>query len=145
MRKLNFSDSDPHHLGGAMFRSGIFFVQFFLSSLFLLISVCHAGGAISQGEKIRLISLDKNGKSIEALITQDEYSQKVAASISAIQNSLLPVLGKREESTSESATLRGPWLLKRIVVGTGISLEVGVGSVARLAIFPRFQMIFSKL
>lgn len=143
MHKVYFSDSDPHHLGVTMFRSGILYFQFFL--FFVFISLSHAAGAITEGEKIRLISLDKNGKLIESLVTQDEYSQKVAASISAFQSSLLPVLEKREETSLDRSTPRRPWFLQQIIIGTGIGLEVGVGSVARLAIFPRFQIIFSKL
>lgn len=122
-----------------MFKLGLFSILFFLGWGAVILSSAHA-----EEQKIRMISLDQSGKLVETLETQEDYTHQVGASIATFQNSLLPTLAKYEETTPSTLSSKKTWSLHRITVGTGLGFEVGSGLPAKIAIFPRFKMIFSK-
>lgn len=97
-----------------------------------------------EGDKIRMIGFDQNGKPIQLFVSQDQYATQVSQSISTFEASLLPVLEKRAQNSQSQARSRKPWSLNRVVVGTGIGVEIGLGPVAQIGIFPRFRIIFGK-
>jgi hypothetical protein len=83
-----------------------------------------------------MIGIDPSGKSTEAIITEDEYSQRLESVMSTYIDSALPVLNRWDASSSG-------WMVRTFVIGVGINAEAGVGSV-KVGAFPRFRLAFTN-
>jgi|GEM_PF-3397537 len=127
-----------------MFKLFLGFLLQICCSILLIPQLAWSNLMSPDGDKIRMIGFDQNGKPIQVLVSQDQYASQVSQSISTFEASLLPILEKKTQNSESQARSRKPWSLKRVVVGTGIGVEVSLGPVAQIGIFPKFRMIFGK-
>ncbi len=86
--------------------------------------------------KIPMISYDQDGNAVQVMVSEGEYSEHVTQMISSVQDSAAPVLSKTASSPS--------WMLRTIVVGTGVNMEIGVDPIVKVGVYPRFRMVFSN-
>ncbi len=93
-------------------------------------------GSASVAGSILMVGLDKEGKEMIMDVPVKNYKDNLKKAIAGVQISTLPVLQRKSES------LKG-WMLRSVVVGLGVNLEVGIGE-AKLGVLPRFRVGFSN-
>lgn len=89
-----------------------------------------------------MIGLDSQGQSVQLWVSEAEYTEKINRTVTNVQDSITPTLA-RIESTSTRAQ-SSPWMLRTLLVGTGVNMEIGVDPIVKVGVFPRFRMVFSN-
>lgn len=85
---------------------------------------------------IPVVSEDGEGKSLAEEISSEEYSDELKAMVSTVNDSMTEALVTQDTIAS--------WKLTTVMVGVGISAEVGIGPIVRVRAVPRFRLAFSK-
>ena len=84
---------------------------------------------------IPMIGIDANGNPAQAFAPESEYSKRLIAVASSVQDSTLPVLNQLEGHSA--------WILRNISIGIGVNAEIGIGPF-KIGAFPRFRMVFTN-
>ncbi len=87
-------------------------------------------------DEVPLVGLDSDNQPIEVFINKKEYQGRLGRMISSVQESTLPVLTKRDP--------RQGWSLRTVMVGIGVSMEVGISKIFKLGAIPRFKVAFTN-
>ena len=85
---------------------------------------------------IPMVGLDRDGSPVELFVKKEAYKKQLTQAVGGVQTSALPVLDKHEKG--------GAWKLRTIVIGIGLSIEVGIGPILKLSASPRFRAVFSN-
>jgi hypothetical protein len=85
---------------------------------------------------IPMVGIDGDGNPIEVLVKKESYRNTLTKAVNGVQMSALPVLEKHDKGAA--------WSLRSIVIGIGISVEVGIGSIFKVGAVPRFRALFSN-
>lgn len=101
----------------------------------IFVSVTLWGGS-TLANNIPMVGLDKDGASVEILVSKTKYQENLKKAVFAVQTTALPVLQKRTEKKSE-------WMLRSAVFGLGVNPEVGIGDL-KFGFLPRFRIGFSN-
>ncbi len=101
----------------------------------LLILSCATPLAGCNNDDIPLLGLDDNKNPIEVLVSKPEYSRRIGLALTAAQDSAIPALNRR--------TFGGGWGLRTLVLGIGVSAEVGLGPF-KVGAVPRFRVAFTN-
>lgn len=101
----------------------------------LFILCCATAFAGCNTLDIPLIGLDENKNPIEVLVAKPEYAKRVGLALSAAQDSAMPALNRR--------VLFGNWGLRTVVIGLGVSGEIGLGPF-KVGAIPRFRVAFTN-
>lgn len=109
-----------------------------LAVLALSLSLVAASGCMDPSD-FPVIGIDADGNATQVLISENDYSSKLTATVSAYQDSALPVLQKRPV-----AGAAGPWMLRTVAVGIGINTEIGVGDLVKIGAAPKLRLVFSN-
>lgn len=94
------------------------------------------GTQVAGATDLPLVGLDRDGNPVELFVKKEKYQKQMTEAIDGVQTSALPVLEKHEKSA--------PWSLRTIVVGIGLSVQVGIGPIIKLTAAPRFRALFSN-
>ena len=86
-------------------------------------------------EQVPVIGVDEKGNPTQVFIPKKEYSKRVTLATSSIEESIIPVLMKRDSNP--------PLQLRTISMGVGVNTEIGIGPF-RIGALPRFRLIFSN-
>lgn len=101
--------------------------------MIFLICFIFSGCKILNG--IPVIGSDENNNPVQLWVSEKDYVEGVLAATTAIDETTLPVLKKREADS--------PWLLRTVVIGIGVNTQVGIGPF-QIGALPRFRMIFTN-
>jgi len=88
-------------------------------------------------EDIPMVGIAEDGSPIEVLVPVSSYQQKLTQAVVSVQQSTLPVLEQKTQSSMG-------WMLRTAVVGLGVKLEVGLGPLVKFGILPRFRLAFTN-
>jgi hypothetical protein len=94
--------------------------------------------AILGDDEIPLVSLDGTNHVTETKVSESAFIAQTFNSALTINDSLLPVLDKAEESNKPS-----DWNLRAFEVGIGVAGEIGVGPVG-VGFMPKMKFIFTN-
>lgn len=98
--------------------------------------------------KIPIMSYDKDGNPTQVMVAEGEYSGQVTEMISATQDSAAPIFSRQNramtEGLSRDSVTMPAWMLRTVIVGTGVSMEIGVDPIWKVGVYPRFRMVFSN-
>ena len=103
------------------------------SSLFFMLAAPSFG---INPSSIPVVGTDGQGRSIDEEVPETEYSEHLQAIVTTVNDSMTEALSKQNAVAS--------WKLTSVVVGIGLSAEVGVGPIIKAKIAPRFRILFSK-
>ena len=84
---------------------------------------------------IPVIGTDEYGNPTSVPIDVSEYSDRLSKALIDVQDSVIPVLNKRES--------RSGWMLRTIVFGIGLTTEIGIGPF-KVGALPRSRLVFSN-
>lgn len=98
-----------------------------LSPLALVVSGCLG--------QIPVVGLDEEGKVIETMVKKNDYVSRLKASVTDLQDSVIPVLDSEEA--------RGISSLRQTQFGLGLSGEVGIGDHFNLGGNIGFRLVFA--
>lgn len=91
---------------------------------------------VAAATDLPLVGLDKDGAPVQMFVKKEKYQEQMAAALKGVQSSALPVLEKHEAANK--------WSLRTIMIGIGLSVEVGIGPILKLGAAPRFRALFSN-
>lgn len=91
---------------------------------------------LAMAKDLPMIGIDQDGHPVEVFVKKEKYRKQLTDAVKGVQTSALPVLDKHEKSA--------PWSLRTIVIGVGLSIEVGIGPILKLGAAPRFRALFSN-
>jgi hypothetical protein len=103
----------------------------FLGCALVMFRSAHAGT-----EPLRRIGLAEDGSAIEEEIDSAAYTKELAAIVSTVSDSSLPVLNRENPRT--------PWKLETFIVGIGVGMEFGIGPILKLKATPRLRLAFTR-
>ena len=84
---------------------------------------------------IPVIGMDKNGNPGQVWIGGEDYTSRLGAVLTSVNDSVLPVVNAQSASKS--------WMLRTVTVGVGVTTEVGIGP-WKVGAVPRARLIFSN-
>lgn len=85
---------------------------------------------------ITFVGVDNDNAPIEVILPSRKYQENLKTAVAAINDSTLEALNTQVS--------RKAWSLKVVLVGVGANLELGVGSLIKVAVLPRFRLLFSN-
>lgn len=83
-----------------------------------------------------VIGFDDHGNPTQVMVPEKDYAAHTTATVSAFQDSALPVL--------EARSAAGAWTLRTVALGVGLVTEIGVGPIARVGAAPKLRLVFSN-
>lgn len=86
---------------------------------------------------IPMLGQTADGKVIETSVPEGIYTDRLKTAISNVEISTLRALKQRKEDAK-------PFMLRSVVVGLGVNMELKVGPVIRFGALPRFRVGFSN-
>lgn len=86
---------------------------------------------------IPMVGLNEDGSPIETFVPEMPYKEKLTQGIISVQESTIPILQKRGES-------KKGWMLRSVIVGLGIQMEIKLGPIVKFGVLPRFRIGFSN-
>ncbi|MEO5971555.1 MAG: hypothetical protein ABIQ95_16645 [Bdellovibrionia bacterium] len=101
----------------------------------MIFSICFIFSGCKMVNGIPVIGSDENNNPVQLWIPEKDYVESVLAATTSIDDTTLPVLKKRETHS--------PWLLRTVVIGIGVTTQVGIGPF-QIGALPRFRMIFTN-
>ncbi len=110
-----------------------------LAFLCLLVCLAVPAGPMRAGDddSITMIGLDEKGSPVESIMKKREYTERLAAISTAVNESAVVAMSRQENKAS--------WGLRTLAVGIGVGLEAGLGPIIKVKMTPRFRLIFSNL
>ena len=103
----------------------------------LAIFTLSAQAAKSGEVEIPMVGQADDGSTIEVAIPESEYSERLKGAISGVEKSTLVALSRKSEESK-------PWMLRSVVVGLGLNMEVKLGPLIKFGALPRFRLGFSN-
>lgn len=91
-------------------------------------------------EPVTLIGLGAHGESVVRSVPAADYRESLGAVISAVQDSVQPVL----DADSVSPPKRQKWALRTVAVGCTITSQIGIGPIWSISPEARLRLIFSN-
>ena len=88
-------------------------------------------------DSITMIGLDEKGSPVEKLMKKKEYTERLAAISTAVNESAVVAMSKQDDKPS--------WGLRTLAVGIGVGLEAGLGPIIKVKMTPRFRLVFANL
>lgn len=87
--------------------------------------------------EIPMVGQNEKGEPIEFSIPENVYKQNLTKALSEVEKSTLVSL----QSIPDEGK---PWMLRSVVVGIGVNMEVKLGPVIKFGALPRFRVGFSN-
>jgi hypothetical protein len=109
-----------------------------LKILFLKLIFLGAGSAAfaATQDVVPVTGTNANGETIVVEVPQKEYSERLRATTSTVNDSFVEAI----DMTSKSAT---QWHLRTIGVGLGVNMEFGIGNM-KIGALPRVRLLFTN-
>ncbi len=85
-------------------------------------------------EVVPVVAVNDAGEVVEFAMEKPTYIAQMKATTEAVNDSVLPSL------TSKAS----PWMLRTVVVGLGLGIEIGLGPVIQLKGTHRFRLVYSN-
>ena len=86
-------------------------------------------------DEIPLVGLDASGNSVELGVSKSKYTERMGTLISTVNESAIPALAHRPAAKALQ--------LRTVVVGVGISTEIGLGPF-KVGAVPRVRVAFTN-
>lgn len=99
----------------------------------ILLAVLVAGNAFASS--IPMVGSDLNGEPAIVNVPQNEYVERLKSVLINANDSVVPFLQKREAKPG--------WMLRTVVVGLGVSTEIGIGPF-KVGATPRSRLVFTN-
>lgn len=101
-----------------------------------LLAVVVAPISYASGSSLTLVGVDGENNPIEVTVPSRRYQENLKTAVSAIHESTLEALSHQRSQKA--------WALKVVSVGVGANLELGIGSLLKASILPRFRLLFTQ-
>lgn len=88
-------------------------------------------------QEVPVIGVDEEGKVIENFVPEMMFKERLTSAIQAVQDSTAKAIKKQNLIPSK-------WMLRTIVVGLGVNMEIKAGPIIRLGALPRFRVAFTN-
>lgn len=118
--------------------------KLYLKTIFLpamiFIAGCSASNSPSSSDgdsDIPLIGQTEDGKFIEVTIPEIEYFERLKTAIHEVEESTMQALVQKTEQSK-------PFMLRSVVVGLGLNMEIKLGPIIKFGALPRFRVGFSN-
>jgi hypothetical protein len=105
------------------------FFRIFLLGLVLISVGCNIK------DHVPAIAFDADGNPTQVLVPHKEYSKRLMALTSTVQDTAIPVLTQHEG--------RARWGVRTLSFGIGVNAQIGVGPFS-VGAYPRVRLIFSN-
>lgn len=92
--------------------------------------------AASNDSTITFVGVDNDNTPIETTLPSRKYQENLKTAIASINDSTLVALNTQQT--------RKAWSLRAVSVGVGANLELGIGSLIKVAVLPRFRLLFAN-
>jgi len=89
----------------------------------------------NQYDGIPMIGVDSQGNPVQVFVPEKEYSERVVAVASSVNDSALPALNRQKT--------RPGWMVRTLTIGINASAQIGIGPF-QIGAVPRFRFIFSN-
>ncbi len=84
-----------------------------------------------------MIGIDEQGQAIEIFVPEVVYKDKLQTAIQSVQESTTKAIQRQSSQVSN-------WMLRTVVVGIGVNMEIKVGPIIKLGALPRFRIAFTN-
>lgn len=95
--------------------------------------------AVSDSDEVALVGLDANQQGVETKISSEEFLNRLSGAVNAVSDSALEILAQRKASAVK------PWRVHTVLVGVSADVQIGISSIAKLDVAPRFRLAFSDV
>lgn len=109
-------------------------------SLWFLVTALATINASPLADPLPIIGVDGDGNVAEYAVSARQYTQELTHLVASVQDTALPVL-----RASQTRHRCDTWMLRRVGVGVTFGLQVGIGSLFKLALLPQFRLQFANI
>ena len=95
--------------------------------------------AAADSHGIPMVGVKENGNPIEIMVPENMYSERVQTALTEVEMSTLAALSKMS-----LMPVSKPWMLRSVVVGLGLNMEIKLGPIIKFGALPRFRVGFSN-
>jgi hypothetical protein len=103
--------------------------------VFLLYLNGFASSAFAQD--IPVVGVDDQGQVIESYVPEVLFKERLTTAIQSVQDSTAKAIKKQIHTPTH-------WMLRTVVVGLGINMEIKAGPIIKLGALPRFRVAFTN-
>ena len=94
-------------------------------------------------EGIPVIGITSNGMASQVFVPKQDYSKRLLATVSSVQESALLSLDYRNFPSTSPAPSNSSWSLRTLVLGIGVSSTIGIGPFS-VGALPKFRIMFTN-
>lgn len=100
----------------------------------ILLLFCNAA---VYADDIPMLGIAEDGSPIEIFVPESTYQERLTQAVVSLQEATLPILEQKSQTSTD-------WMLRSVVVGLGVRIDIGLGNLIRFGIIPRFRLAFSN-
>jgi hypothetical protein len=108
-----------------------------MKSLIILLVCLNGLTSSAYSNDVPVIGIDEQGKVVEEFVPEVLFKEKLSTAVQSVQDSTAKAIKKQIQ-------VPGRWMLRSIVVGLGVNMEIKAGPIIKLGALPRFRVAFTN-
>ncbi len=109
--------------------------KFVLSIAVATSAFSYSAGAAT--DTIPVVGLLSDGSEVADEVPRQVYTDNLKKALVNVEQSTMQALAKKSDQKKK-------WMLRTVIIGIGINMEVKLGPIWKMGVLPRFRVIFSN-